>query len=132
MFDMFLHVTEYPRECVTYLIQAIKDGTLMKDKAKSLNCLLTFLAFVANWIDESIDSNPVIGSDFMDVEDLEQCCEFLGVSGYEVPASGPLTNLLLEQLKAAAMKWLLEFLSDPEADAEAIKQLIDALFNKEV
>lgn len=126
--DLFSHVLEYPRECVAYLIQAIKDGTLMDDKARTLNCLLTFLAFVANWIDESI--NPVIGSNVMHVDDLEQCCEFLGVSGYEVPASGPLTNLLLEQLRAAVMKWLLEFLKDPEALADAMKALIEQLFRK--
>lgn len=131
--NLFGHVTEYPQECVAYLIQAIKDKALFKDKMKTLTCLLTFLAWLANWIDESIDDNPVIGqdSDFMSPEDLEECCEFIALSGYEVPAAGPLTNLLLEQLKAAALKWLFEFLSDPEAVAEALRKLVEALFEKD-
>lgn len=130
MFNLFSHVTEYPRECVAYLITAIKSGTLWVDKAETLKCLLTFLAFLANWIDEATDSDPVIGSDAMSLADTEDCCEFLAVSGFEVPAAGPLTNLLLEQLKAAAMKWLMELLSDPEALADALKQLIENIFRK--
>lgn len=128
MDSIFSHVEEYPRECVAYLIAAIKSGTLMEDKATTLKCLLTFLAFIATWIDDATDT--VIGNDAMSVADTEECCEFLAVSGYEVPAAGPLTNLLLEQLKAAAMKWLAELLSDPEALADAIKALVENIFKK--
>lgn len=127
---MFPFAKEYPSESVSWLVDAIKNGTLMQNKAKALEHLFTVLAFVANWVDD-ITEVPVVGTSSTD-----DCCEFIRLSGFEVPAdtvstNGIFSNFLIEQLKAAVLKWIMELIANPEAFAKAVKELLEMLFNKE-
>jgi len=132
-FTKYLHVTEYPSECVAYLITAIKGGTLMDDKAKALECLFTILAFAANWVSGLDDGDPVIGSEVSDLEpeQQEQMVDLLTVAEVDIPAGGPIANIILAQVVALAMKYVREMLEDPEALKEMIEKFFLSIFEDE-
>ena len=125
-FSKYLHVTEYPSECVAYLITAIKGGTLMDNKAKALECLFTILAFAANWVG-GLDE-PVIGSPDIEPEHQEQMVDLLTVAKVDIPAGGPIANIILAQVVALAMKYVREMLEDPEALKEMIEKFFLSIF----
>lgn len=133
MLSKYLHVTEYPSDCVSYLINAIKDGTLMDNKAKALECLFTILAFAANWVGGiTDDDDPVIGSaPDLEPEQQEQLVDLLTVANSDIPAGGPIANIILAQVVALAMKYVREMLEDPEALKEMIEKFFLSIFDDE-
>lgn len=127
--DLVGHVSEFPSECLTYLIEQQRKGELFAEPLRFLSCAAAIVSYVAGWIDNTANPDDVIGDGkpACSDEELADALEFCRVAGVEVPAGGFVANLILAQLVSALIKLAMEWVSDqgwPQEVTDAIRQLL--------
>ena len=128
--DLVGHVTEFPSECLAYLIEQQGKGELFAEPLRLIECAASIISFAAGWVSRTANPDDVIGNGSPPCTDAElaDAVEFCQASGVDVPAGGFVANLILTQLVSALIKQALMWVDDsgwPEEVADIARQLLN-------
>lgn len=126
----YTHVEEFPRECLQWIVDTLKehgiDG-LKANKFQTASCVFCLLAWAAGKLTKP-DDGVLIGDYSADLGFINECNTTLieHTQATESIGSGPVVDVMVKLL----IRYLMEVLGDPDKMEEIIEKVLAWFANR--